>query len=172
MNCFQPTKFKHGFTLIEILITIAIAAILLSIVVPSFTSLIESSKARTTRDSLISSIYAAKQQSQSERVNVYLCPTSNGTSCLTTTSWGTDWLVYEDNDSSGALNNSDTIIINSSSKINLIKSTENQVKFTPTGHSSANTFQICSNTDSSIVYEIKLNRMGRISHEDAAGDCE
>lgn len=171
MNCFHHTRTKHGFTLIEILITIAIAAILLSIVVPSFTSLIESSKARTTRDSLISSIYAAKQQAQSERVNVYLCSSSDGASCDATTSWGTDWLVYEDNDSSGGLNNDDIIIINGSSKTSLIKSIENQIKFTPTGHSSANTFKVCSNTDNSVVYQIKLNRMGRVSHEDASGDC-
>ncbi|WP_298943411.1 GspH/FimT family pseudopilin [uncultured Psychromonas sp.] len=171
MNSFNIKGLQQGFTLIELLITIAIAAILLTVVVPSFSSLIESSKARTTRDSLISSIYAAKQQAQSERINVYLCSSADAASCDATTSWGADWLVYEDNDSSGSLNSGDVIIINGSSKTSLIKSTENQIKFTPTGHSSANIFKVCSNTDNSIVYEIKLNRMGRVSHEDASGDC-
>jgi len=171
MDSFNTKGLQQGFTLIEVLITIAIAAILLSIVVPSFTSLIESSKARTTREKLVSSIYAAKQQSQSERINVYLCSTSNGTSCLDTTSWGSDWLIYEDNDISGDLSNNDTIITNGSSKTSLIISSTNQVKFTPTGHSSANTFQVCNNTDKSVVYEVELNRMGHVSYPDASGVC-
>ncbi|MGJ8581158.1 MAG: GspH/FimT family pseudopilin [Psychromonas sp.] len=164
-------KHLRGFTLIEMLITIAIAAILLTIVVPSFNSIIESSKERATRDTLASAVYTAKQQSQSERVNVYLCATADGASCKNTTDWGSDWLIYQDDDSSGDYNNSDTIIANFNTKTTLITSSSEEVKFMPTGHSTSNTFKICSNTDNSVVYEMVISRMGRITYEEASGDC-
>lgn len=172
MNSFNIKGLQQGFTLIELLITIAIAAILISVVVPSFSSLIESNKERATRDSLVSSIYTAKQQSQSKRVNVFLCSTSDGISCSNSTNWSNDWLVYEDNNGDASLNvNDDTIIVNNSSKTKLIKSDNTEVQFSPTGHSTSNTFKICSNTDNSVVYEFSLNRMGRISYVDATGSC-
>ncbi|MDN2662754.1 GspH/FimT family pseudopilin [Psychromonas sp. 14N.309.X.WAT.B.A12] len=172
MNLFINSKeHQQGFTLIEMLITIAVAAILLSIVVPSFNSIIESSKERTTRDSLVSAIYSAKQQAQSERVNVYLCSSNDGESCADTTDWGSDWLIYQDDDSSGDLDEDDTIIANISSKTDAITSEIKEVKFTPTGHSLANTFKICSNTDNAVVYKMVLSRMGRITYEEASGDC-
>lgn len=160
---------QQGFTLIELLITIAIAAILLTVVVPSYSSLIESSKERATRDLIVSSIHTAKQQAQTKRIDVYLCATNDGTTC--TNSWGSDLLVYEDNDSSGSLNTNDIIVSNISTKTDLITSSEEQIYFSPTGHSTNNIFKVCSNTDNAVVYEINLSRMGRISYATASGDC-
>jgi len=137
--------------------------------VPAFTGLIESSKERATRDLLVSSIAIAKQQALSKRVDVYICPTTNGSSCAA--NWGSDWLVYEDTDRNASLDASDTIIANIASKSELIKSTTTQVYFLSTGHAIANTFTVCSNTDSTIVYQIELSRMGRVSYSTASGGC-
>jgi type IV fimbrial biogenesis protein FimT len=168
----EETLFKgrvRGFTLIELMVTIALAAILLAIVVPSYTGLIESSRERSTRDLLVSSIYTAKQQSQSKRVNVYLCPTVNGSSCAG--AWGSHWLVYEDNDGGATLTNGDIIVSNVSSKTEQILSSNLQVIFTPTGHTIGNTFSICSNTDNTIIYQIILSRMGRITYGAVGTGC-
>lgn len=162
MDSLHKKKWRSGFTLIELLITIAIAAILLTIVVPSFNSIIESSKDRATRDALISAIYTAREEAISKRVNTYLCSTSDGISCNESTDWGNDWIVYQV---------ANTVIALHSSKIDLIKSTEKLITFSPTGHSTITTFKICSNTDQSIVYELSLNRMGRVSYVTGSGDC-
>ena len=169
MRRFNINGYDKGFTLIELMVTIAVASIAISIAVPAFTGLIESSKERAARDLLVSSIYAAKQQAQSKSVNVYLCATDDGSTC--TSSWGSDWLVYEDNDGSTTLNADDIIVSKLTSKILEIQSTSAQISFTPTGHAIANTFRVCSNADQSIVYQIELSRMGRISYTTATGDC-
>ncbi|WP_028867316.1 GspH/FimT family pseudopilin [Psychromonas arctica] len=173
MTRFTTHKKDQGFTLVELIITIAIAAILLSIVVPSFANLIESSKTRATRDALVSSIYSGKEKAQSEGFFVYLCPTSDGSTCTSVTDWGSDWLVYEDKDASATLDlsNGDIIVTHLTSKTNSIKSNVAQIRFAPTGHATANTFQICSNLDNSVVYQIQLSVMGRVSFANATGNC-
>jgi prepilin-type N-terminal cleavage/methylation domain-containing protein len=162
MSSFYKQKHCSGFTLIELVITITIAAILIAIVVPSFNSIIESSKERATRDALISAIYTAREQAISKRVKVYLCPTSDGATCSETTSWGSQWRVYQDGET----------LAHHTSKTDLILSDEKVITFSATGHSTANTFKICSNTDQSNVYELSLNRMGRVNYISASGDCE
>ncbi len=171
MTRFITHKRDQGFTLVELIITIAIAAILLSIVVPSFANLIESSKTRATRDALVSSIYSAKEKAQSEGFFVYLCPTIDGSTCTNATDWGNHWLVYEDKDASLDLSNGDIIIAHLTSKTDSMKSNVAQVRFSPTGHATANTFQICSNLDNSVVYQIQLSVMGRVSFANATGSC-
>jgi type IV fimbrial biogenesis protein FimT len=161
MSSFYKQKHCSGFTLIELVITITIAAILIAIVVPSFNSIIESSKERATRDALISAIYTAREQAISKRVKVYLCPTSDGATCLETTSWGSQWLVYQEGE----------VMIHHTSKTDLIGSTVAKITFSATGHSTANTFNICSNTDQSSIYELSLNRMGRVSYTSGTGVC-
>lgn len=163
--------FEQGFTLVELMVTIALVAILLAIAVPSFSTLIESSRERATRDTLVSSIYAAKQQALSKRINVYLCPTTNGTSCNAALVWGSDWLVYEDIDDNNNFSNGDIIVSYVDSKTTQIRSTTGQIRFSPTGHSDANTFLVCSNTDNTIVYQIVLSRMGRVRIFGAGGNC-
>lgn len=160
---------KQGFTLVELMVTIAVSIILLLVVVPSFSGIIESSKERATRDSLVSSIFAAKQQAQSKRRTVYLCPTIDDISCAN--SWGGSWLAYEDQDDSDDLSAGDIIFSNVSSETDVIRSNQLQIAFSPTGHSTANIFQICSNTGSSAAYQIQLTRMGRISYLPPTGGC-
>ena len=177
MTRFTTHKKDQGFTLVELIITIAIAAILLSIVVPSFANLIESSKTRATRDALVSSIYSAKEKAQSEGFFVYLCPTIDGSTCTNATDWGNHWLVYEDKDKDADasetldLSKGDIIIAHLTSKTDSMKSDVAQVRFSPTGHATANTFQICSNLDNSVVYQIQLSVMGRVSFANATGNC-
>ncbi|GLS89545.1 type IV pilus biogenesis protein FimU [Psychromonas marina] len=167
MNRFNTNK--QGFTLVELMVTIAVAMILLFVVVPSFSGIIESSKERATRDLLVSSIFAAKQQAQSKRRTVYICPTTDDINCAN--SWGSNWLAYEDEDDSDDLSNGDIVFANVSSETDLIISNELQIAFSPTGHSTANIFQICSNTESTAAYQIQLTRMGRISYLTPTGGC-
>ena len=53
---------QHGFTLIELMVTIAIAAILLGLGVSSFGTMMASTQARTTADSIMSGLRLARAE--------------------------------------------------------------------------------------------------------------
>ncbi|MTW23114.1 prepilin-type N-terminal cleavage/methylation domain-containing protein [Allochromatium palmeri] len=63
--CFSPALDSHasGFTLIEMMVTIAVAAILLSIAAPSFQSMIERARVKSLAEIIYSNLQFAKGES-------------------------------------------------------------------------------------------------------------
>ena len=169
MNNAKIRIVKQGFTFVELFVFFAVIAIVIGITLSSSTWFSEWNKERETRDLLVNSIYTAKLQAQNSGVHVYLCATNDGVRCAE--HWESDWIVYEDTDGSATLSPDDIITDNISTQSHLIKSGAAQVHFSPTGHSSANTFYICSNKNHTIAYQIILSRLGRISYVSASGGC-
>lgn len=88
-----------GFTLIELMITIAIAALLLGVAVPSMASMMESNRRAAAVNSLISDMQLARSAAASRGAEVVVCHSTNGTSCSgqSNPDWSTGWLVFVDN---------------------------------------------------------------------------
>jgi type IV fimbrial biogenesis protein FimT len=77
----------------ELMITIAVAAILLTIAVPAFQNFLRNDRQWTTANSLVMSLNAARSEAIKQDTAVSVCPTANGTSCSATTPWSQGWIV-------------------------------------------------------------------------------
>lgn len=82
-----------GFTLIEMMVTIAIMVILLIIAVPSFNDATLGSKLGSYANNLVASAYLARSEAMKRNIVIELCASSNGTSCATSGSWAQGWIV-------------------------------------------------------------------------------
>ncbi|MEH6492132.1 GspH/FimT family pseudopilin [Halopseudomonas sp.] len=74
-----------GFTVIELMVTVALAAIVLAIALPSFKRSIASNQLQSTTQDLISSINTARMQSVSTRQNTTIDPVGG--------SWANGWTL-------------------------------------------------------------------------------
>lgn len=84
---------ERGFTLIEMMITIMLAAILMVIGVPSFRDAALGSRLSNIANDLNASVQVARSEAIKRNTQVTLCMTANGTSCATTGSWEQGWIV-------------------------------------------------------------------------------
>lgn len=58
----QPKSRIRGFTLVELVVTLAVAAILATIAVPAFNNTLESIRARRATESMVAALYNAKSE--------------------------------------------------------------------------------------------------------------
>lgn len=82
----------RGFSLIELMVTIAVMAILMAVVVPSFTDTLLGSKLASYANSLSGSAMLARSEAIKRNATVSLCVSSTGASC-DTGSWEQGWIV-------------------------------------------------------------------------------
>lgn len=99
-------KRISAFTLVELMVTIAIAAILISIAVPSFSAMYESSRSDAAISNIQQSLVVARSHAISYGTNVTVCPLS-GAKC------GKNWLdgysIFIDNGALGTLDTTDGV---------------------------------------------------------------
>ncbi|WP_279330984.1 GspH/FimT family pseudopilin [Solimonas fluminis] len=88
MSRKEPAR---GFSLMELLITIAVIGILMGIAIPSFRQAALASELRATANSLLVATVAARSEAIKRNAVVALCPSSNGSSCGGT--WEQGWIV-------------------------------------------------------------------------------
>ncbi len=87
---------SRGFTIIELMVVLAIAAILAAAAIPSMTEIVR----RNTQESVINDLAGALAFARSEAINrgqkVSVCQSANGTSCATSGDWTAGWIVFVD----------------------------------------------------------------------------
>src|SRR3546814_3066380 len=70
-----------GFSLIELIATVSVLATLLAIALPSFTTLLQGSRASGTYHLLTTSLAAARLRAIKDNAPVTVCPSADGRSC-------------------------------------------------------------------------------------------
>ena len=90
----QPTT-QTGFTLLELLMTIAIAAIVATLGIPSFQYVTNSNRVSGEVNGLLGDLQFARAEAIKEGQNVTVCLSKGGQTCDTTgAAWQSGWIVY------------------------------------------------------------------------------
>jgi len=83
---------KHaGFTLIELMVTISVLAVLLGIGVPSFRNMIEGNRITTVANDLVNGLQFARSEAIKRGANVTLCSTNDQDTC--SGAWTNGWVA-------------------------------------------------------------------------------
>lgn len=83
-----------GFTLYELLMTLALVAVIVTLGLPSFGSLVASSRIRAETSALFDAVYLARKDSIVRRRAVTICPSLDGLSCDSHNEWSTGWIRF------------------------------------------------------------------------------
>ena len=83
----------NGFTLVELMVTVALVAILLAVAVPSFTTYRRNAELTSVTNTLLSGINAARGEAMKRGRNAMVVPTDGA-------NWSSGWVVFVDIDRS------------------------------------------------------------------------
>jgi type IV fimbrial biogenesis protein FimT len=82
-----------GFTLVELMVTLLVVAILLGIAVPSFRDAALSSRLTGYANDLVASVQLARSEAIKRNLTVTLCASVNGSTCAAGVGWEVGWIV-------------------------------------------------------------------------------
>lgn len=85
---------SQGFTLIELMVTIAVLGVIVGIAAPSFSRMLQDNRMITVASELQGSLQLARAEAIKRRTDVVLCKSNSGaTDCTTGTDWQGGWLM-------------------------------------------------------------------------------
>ena len=155
-----------GFTLIELMVTIAVAAIVLSLGVPSFERLIERNQLTANINELVASLNYARSEAVRRNQRVSICHSNDASSC-SGTKFEEGWIIFTDQDQDGDRDNpADTILRVHSAlpqSISLGENLSGNLSFKPNGRADDNgRFVMCKNNDLTKARAIFITINGRV----------
>ncbi|MGZ8239919.1 MAG: GspH/FimT family pseudopilin [Methylobacter sp.] len=175
----NKSEENRGFTLIELMITISIAAILMAIAMPSFTSTIRSNRLTTYANEFVTALNLARSEAIKRGVSVSVREADNfsstysGVVAATGYHWENGWDVFTDVNNDGQFNGADTLLktfpaLPSSFLLRGNNNFVNFIRYASSGISNnIGSFVICDNSDGNNLPEantsklITVNAIGR-----------
>lgn len=177
----------EGFTLIELMATLAVAAILLTVGMPSMREFIERNRVSAYTNLLVGALQLAKSEAIKRGNLVILCKSNAaGNGCNPSGAWKDGWLLYADMNADKAYTpGTDTLIRRHEATSQLSITTGSKlacwIGFSPNGIPEGSgtgcagrlvgndTFSICASNPSATRHgrRVIINSTGRIRTEDA-----
>jgi type IV fimbrial biogenesis protein FimT len=100
---------ERGFTLIELMFALSVAAILVSVAVPAVQMFALNSKQTGAINDFVSSLHLARNTAITTNSRVTICASSNAASCEAV-SWDSGWILFRDANSNQTVDGTEAII--------------------------------------------------------------
>lgn len=147
---------NSGFTLIELMVTIAVLAIIVGIAAPSISTQLANQRVKSTTATLVNALKEAKVESIIRRQEITLSYANDSTKGGT--------ITIEDNDSN-------PLITYHYDAKTTIKSTDDEIKFQPNKTVTEMQLTVCDNANSVSPQQILISAIGVITSK-TGGTCE
>ena len=106
---FKNVKNK-GFSLIEILVVLTLAAILFAFALPSFENLVRGNRVSSQFNMLMSSLNFARSEAIKRNTPVTICRSNDQATCAG--QWQNGWIIFVDNGVIGTVNPPNDTVLN------------------------------------------------------------
>jgi type IV fimbrial biogenesis protein FimT len=163
---------RHGFTLIESLVCLAIASVLLCVAGPAFADLVQRSHAAAARAALLASLMQAVRHAALTGSDVVLCPTGThaggADACGATSDWSGGWIAWADLDGDRIRDGGETLVHAEAGLpegVHLVTSTgRRRLVFQPSGGNAGSnaTFTLCDRRGADNAVALVLSNAGRL----------
>ncbi|WP_206861320.1 GspH/FimT family protein [Lysobacter changpingensis] len=161
----------NGLTLLELLVVVAVTAVLLTLGVPAFMGALERVRVHGAFSALTTSLAHARLSAVSRRITVGVCPSRDGRQCRKDLIWDQGWITFIDRARNGVPAGTDAILQHATPDLSgiSVRSTVGRhlVRYQPSGFSAGSnvTLRICRLGDHRELGRVVVNNGGRARSE-------
>lgn len=108
-NTFRGSN--SGLTLVDLMATLAVAMVLVTVGVPGLSALVAGNRMAASTNDLVTHLQYARSESIKRQLPVSVCASNDGQVCSGSTEWGAGWIVFTDaGGTAGNLDGSDQLL--------------------------------------------------------------
>ncbi len=96
-------KQPGGFTLVELLVTAAIAAALMMLAIPALTGMLDTQRRSASLNRFVASLHLARGEAIKRNGRAVVCKSATGEQCTQTGHWEQGWIVFHDANNNASL---------------------------------------------------------------------
>ena len=163
------TKLSFGFTLLELITTLAISAITLGLALPMMGGIINSNRTTGQINELRGALALTRSEAIKRNQHVVLCKSADGQSCTREGTWRNGWIVFVDTNHSRARDKDENILLVHEKLPDGHEleyhgfASHDYVAYRPTGITKTNgTFTLCSSYSPERSKSLILMKTGRV----------
>jgi type IV fimbrial biogenesis protein FimT len=161
----RQARAVSGFTLLELVVALLIAAIAVSAAAPSFGTLTRNASRTRQVNQFIQAVYLARSEAIKRNGVVSLCPSRDGASCSPGPVWQTGWIVFVNLDRDSPADrdaNENLIQVYAAWDSGHITSNRSSLSFRPFGQSGVTaTVTFCDDRGSPEARAVIISQTGR-----------
>ncbi len=111
MSADNRQRHQSGVTLIELIVVLAVIAIVAGAGAPAFYRMIADNRLATATNDLVADINFTRSEAIKRNQNVAICARANATTCSNDPAdWSNGWLVFVDANNNGTIDNGEAIL--------------------------------------------------------------
>ena len=171
------TPRQRGYTLIEALTALGVAAVMLGTAVPGMQNLLDKNRIAGEVNHFLGHLHYARSEAIKRNRTVIVCQSGDGAECESLGGWHHGWMIYVDRDGDRERDDDEAILTHVSaldSPETITSGRRRNVVYKPTGFSPGSnaTFTICNPRKPELARAIVLSNTGRtrLATETPRGD--
>ena len=166
----------RGFTLIEMLVTITVLAIVLGIGLPGLRDFILNNRQVSAVNEMVASLQYARTEAIARNRTVSLCPSSDGADCSGSSDWSLGWIIFTDETNFGVKDGTDEVLrhVDAVENMDFVSDDEiaSAVSYRRDGRArGTGTFTLCDARGASHGKKIEMDLAGRPRVQKLDGSC-
>ena len=163
-----------GFTLIELMVVLVLAAILATLAAPAMSGMVNSMRLTAAVNSLFTSLLLARSEAIKRNARAVVCKSASGDACIASGGWEQGWIVFHDANNNAKRDAGEVIMsvepaMRSPIRLNGNSPFASYVSFTPMGQTAyasgafqAGTLTVCVESSEPLeARQIVINSSGR-----------
>lgn len=171
---FSPARISHhqlhqGYTLTELLIALAITAVVMAAATPSFANLLQNNRLTTSLNTLATTLHYARSEAIKRNQPIVICKGTPDTGCNNSRTWHAGWIVFVDGNGDKQWNDDEPLLWSQAAlpsgqtlEWHAFPSS-NYTIYYPNGTASSNgTFVFCDNRGTLAAKALILAKTGRV----------
>ena len=103
-------QHRNGFTFIELLVTTAIASVLMVVTIPAMTGMLDTQRRISSVNSLLSSLHLARSEAIKRNGRAVVCKSASGNQCAPGGGWEQGWIVFHDANNNASVDAGESLL--------------------------------------------------------------